>query len=114
MHCSLSQYSGEGWGGGSWDSGGQWLAIAVASVLLLRQGGRQEQEQQQDQEQSQAPPRRPRRRILGVFCMGVLLVPVAALAGVPTPHGRFAPQPWPTASSSAQDAMTASATTRPP
>jgi hypothetical protein len=109
----------------------QWLAMAVASLLLLRQGGRQEQQvkqqqekqqqekqqqekQQQDQEQCQEPPRRPRRRILSVFCTGMLLVRVAALAGVPTPPGRFAPQPWPTASSSARDAMTASATTRPP
>jgi hypothetical protein len=102
----------------------QWLAMAVASVLLLRQGGRQDQEQGQEQEhehehereQSQEPPRRP-RRILSVFCMGMLLVRIMALGGVPPPHARFAPEPWPNARpcSSVPDGLTAAAaTTRPP
>lgn len=101
----------------------QWLAMAVASVLLLRQGGRQEQEQEQEQQQQPAPtpspaPLRRTRRILSVFCTGMLLVRIAALTGVavPAPHARFVPEPWPTAcpDSPAPDATTAAATTRPP
>jgi hypothetical protein len=78
-----------------------WLAMAVASVLLLRQGGRQEQEREQEREQEQQQQQQHprRRRILSVFCMGMLLVRVAALAGVPTRHARFAPEPWPCAGS---------------
>ena len=122
----------------------QWLAMAVASVLLLRQGGRQEQEQQQEQQQEQKQEQQQeqqqqrqdrqqqqqheqqheqqqqrgprRRRILSVFCTGMLLVRIAALLGVPNPHARFVPEPWPRADSdaAASDAPTAPATARPP
>jgi hypothetical protein len=68
----------------------QRLAMAVASVLLLRQGGRQDQEQRQQQQQQ-----RRTRRILSAFCMGMLLVRIAALTGAPAPRARFAPEPWP-------------------
>jgi hypothetical protein len=75
-----------------------WLAMAVASVLLLRQGGRQEQEQPQQEHEPrrQRQRERPRRRrILSVFCTGMLLVRIAALVGTPTPHARFVPESWP-------------------
>ena len=94
----------------------QWLAMAVASVLLLRQGGRQERPP------APLPPPAPvavcrTRRVLSVFCMGMLLVRIAALAGVPTPHARFVPEPWPRTHSDPADtahAAAAGAANRPP
>ena len=85
-----------------------WLAMAVASVLLLRQGGRQEQQQQQQQPRS--------RRVLSVFCAGMLLVRIAALSGTPPGHARFVPEPWPSAhpTGPTPHAAAAPATTRPP
>jgi hypothetical protein len=100
----------------------QWLAmaVAVASVLLLRQGGRHEQEQEQEQEQQQptpaptpAPTPRP-RRILSVFCAGTLLVRIAALTGVRAPHAGFVPEPWPTTCPNSPAPVAATGTTPPP
>ena len=96
----------------------QWLAMAVATVLLLRQGGRQETEETTETAGTDTraptgatpaptpttPPTtpttpKPRRRgtdrILSLFCMGMLIVRVAALTDGSLPHARFVPEPWP-------------------
>jgi hypothetical protein len=94
----------------------QWLAMAVAAILLLRQGGLQETESSSatDTRASSArtdptgptrtstsipAPSKPRRRgtdrVLSLFCMGMLIVRIAALSDGPLPHARFVPEPWP-------------------
>ncbi len=87
----------------------QWLAMAVATVLLLRQGGRQETEEATETTGADTraapdaapdaaapkPRRRGTERILSIFCMGMLIVRVAALTGGSLPHARFVPEPWP-------------------
>ena len=90
----------------------QWLAMAVATVLLLRQGGRQERPAQPAGPQAQAagpqaqpagPPARRRRtgRILSVFRMGMLIVRLTSLAGAAPPPAPFTPEPWPAAPTTA-------------
>lgn len=93
----------------------QWLAMAVASVLLVRQGATpQTQHATPDAQRTQrAPAQRPpegsppaqaaaaapaktaRRRVLSVFRKGLLIVQSALLANVTLPQGRFVPEPWP-------------------
>jgi hypothetical protein len=82
----------------------QWLAMAVATVFLLRQGGSHECDQPQaapmvephsgisvkpSPVQSQHP-----RRILSAFRTGLILVQLAVLGGLPRAHKGFSPEPW--------------------
>jgi len=83
-----------------------WLVMAVASVLLLRQGDacdvdqqlpRTTAEQDRGQNQTNAPESSPRptRRILSVFTAGMLLVNLALLTDQPLPAATLTPEPWP-------------------
>src|SRR4051812_26861673 len=49
----------------------QWLAMAVASVLLLRRGGGHEHEHEQEQHEQHEQQQPRARRILSVFCAGM-------------------------------------------
>jgi hypothetical protein len=90
-------------------AGRQWLAMAVASVLLMREGtvpelqtGPAKASPTQPQDRTSAPTStppapaaRPPRRILSVFRKGLSIVQSLLLADVPPPAGRFVPEPWP-------------------
>lgn len=95
----------------------QWLAMAVACVLLVRQGVTPlTQHATPDAERTQrvpaqtppeaqgsppaaapvaTPAKTARRRVLSVFRKGLLIVQSALLANLTLPHGRFVPEPWP-------------------
>lgn len=90
-----------------------WLVMAVATLLLLRQGGQRDVDQQLprttarkrsghneddprgDEEQSESSTRST-RRILSVFCAGMLLMNISLLTGQPLPTHTLTPEPWPT------------------
>ncbi|HYE19022.1 MAG TPA: transposase [Tepidisphaeraceae bacterium] len=114
IECSFKQAKSGGW---NWQqtrmsdperAARQWLAMAVAAVLLMRQGAASETpsppapspaDGTDGGEKSGAPPPKPDsttpRRILSVFRKGLLLVQAILLAGGPLPHARFEPEPWP-------------------
>ena len=94
-----------------------WLVMAVASVLLLRQGGAYDLEEQlprttackRDGQSSHrkggkaaeekcepASSTRPTRRILSVFSAGLLLININLLTAQPLPTPTLTPEPWPT------------------
>lgn len=94
----------------------QWLAMAVAAVLLMRQGTALEEAAPEDaalagdatpQAPARCPPKTP-RRILSVFRKGLLIVQSASLANLPLPRGGFVPEPWP------QSTFAATMPARPP
>ena len=80
-----------------------WLAVAVATLWLLRVGGEAEEtipcSTMPDLTALVPAPRRTRRgtrlRLLSVFRRGWNLILVALLDQVPLPMGRFVPEPWP-------------------
>jgi hypothetical protein len=103
----------------------QWLAMAVAAVLLMRQGAAAEiqtppnpppappagasstpaeppgpthtQRPQPLGPSASSPPNSKPRRILSVFRSGLLIVQSVLLANLPLKHDRLIPEPWPQA-----------------
>lgn len=117
IECSFKQAKSGGW---NWQqtrmtdperATRQWLAMAVAAVLLMRQGAASEAAGPPTPppapplapagagEVSAVAPPKPGvqavRRILSVFRKGLLLVQAILLADGPLPHARFKPEPWP-------------------
>ena len=95
-----------------------WLAIAVATLWLLRVGGEAEhngwgQEAAlpeldltvpvSEPGATAAKKRRPRKRwrLASVFALGWLVILMALLDQAPLPLGQWYPQPWPEAPDSA-------------
>ena len=80
-----------------------WLALAVATLWLLRVGGAAEDDLPasslpEGAAEALAPPRRrrsPRWRLVSVFRRGWTAILAALLNGLPLPTGRFRPEPWP-------------------
>jgi hypothetical protein len=80
-----------------------WLAVAVATLWLVRVGGEAEAAIAEGTLAALAPAlaaaRRQRRatqaRLVGVFRRGWVLVLVALLNQAPLPLGRLVPEPWP-------------------
>ena len=81
-----------------------WLALAVATLWLLRVGGAAEDAiaestLPEDAAEALAPPprrrRSPRWRPVSVFRRGWTAILAALLNGLPLPTGRFRPEPWP-------------------
>ena len=80
-----------------------WLAVAVATLWLLRVGG----EAEETIPASTVPdvtalvPGQPRTRratrlrLVSIFRRGWNLILVALLEQAPLPQGRFVPEPWP-------------------
>jgi hypothetical protein len=90
-----------------------WLAIAVATLWLLRVGGEAEQKGQ-DQQAAESLPEldlsvpvaeagtttakkgpRKRWRLVSVFALGWLVILMALLDQAPLPLGAWYPEPWP-------------------
>jgi Transposase DDE domain len=90
-----------------------WLAIAVATLWLLRVGGEAEQkgwdkEAEASAEEDllaalatkKAPPAKKQRRtkrwrLVSVFALGWLVILSALVKHAPLPRGRWYPEPWP-------------------
>jgi Transposase DDE domain len=88
-----------------------WLAIAVATLWLLRVGGEAEQQgwgqagalpeldlsvpQAEQGAAAKKPRRRNRWRLVSVFALGWLVILMALLDHAPLPLGQWYPQPWP-------------------
>lgn len=93
----------------------QWLAMALASLLLVREGmtakthAATPADADRTQECIEPPPpaaedpssaptatatKAARRRVLSVFRQGLVLIQSVLLANLPLPHGRFIPEPW--------------------
>jgi hypothetical protein len=80
-----------------------WLAIAVATLWLVRTGTTVEDELPESTvaavDESRATARRTRRatrlRLVSLFRRGWVTILVAWLQGEPLPSGRFQPEPWP-------------------
>lgn len=94
----------------------QWLVMAVASVLLLRQGGSCDVERRLPRTTASKSRRRPThkepakrsaaagtRRVLSVFCAGMLLMRITLLTGQPLPKPTLIPEPWPATHTNAPD-----------
>lgn len=100
----------------------QWLAMAVATVLVLRQGAALElgdshdtdvpvQSQATSQPSSKAgsgvdrpasPSKPRRRRFLSIFRAGLLIMQSTLLATLNLPPPTFSPEPWPTSNPTSQ------------
>ena len=75
-----------------------WLAIAVATLRLVRVGTHGEGAGPLPEFQEEAEPERPqarRWRLVSVFARGWLLIVVALLKHRRVPRGRLLPEPWP-------------------
>ncbi|MGI8551114.1 MAG: hypothetical protein ACR2PL_10090 [Dehalococcoidia bacterium] len=80
-----------------------WLAIAVATLWLVRVGGEHEPEQavvpgdeaDGGWESDRRRQQRGRLRLVSVFRRGSVRLWAALLGSAPLPHGRFRPEPWP-------------------
>jgi hypothetical protein len=81
-----------------------WLAVAVATLWLVRVGGEVEDSLPESTvvvlaAPDLAAPRRPRRatrlRLVSLFRRGWVAILVALLDGAPLPRGSFRPDPWP-------------------
>jgi hypothetical protein len=80
-----------------------WLAVAVATLWLLRVGGAAEEtipvSTLLDVTEAVASQRRQRRatrlRLVSIFRRGWITILVALLNGAPLPLGTFIPEPWP-------------------
>ena len=84
-------------------AGRLWLAVAVATLWLVRVGGEVEDTIPESTLLSLADvdlsTRRQRRatrlRLVSLFRRGWVALLVALLDGAPFPQGRFHPEPWP-------------------
>jgi hypothetical protein len=78
-----------------------WLAIAVATLWLVRVGGADEGQEGgslppwPEEPKAAAPPSR-RWRLVSVFARGWVVIVVALLKQGRVPRGRLIPEPWPT------------------
>ena len=81
----------------------RWLAVAVATLWLLRVGGATDETIPASTllDVTALGPGRPRRRratrlrLVSVFRQGWVELLVALLRHDPLPQGRFVPEPWP-------------------
>ena len=82
------------------------LAVAVATLWLLRVGGRAEDTLPESTRlplaEADGPPARQRRatrlRLVSIFRQGWITIVVALLNHRRLPQGRFVPEPWPQSS----------------
>jgi hypothetical protein len=77
-----------------------WLAIAVATLWLVRVGGENEGHEggplpPWTEDAEPARPKAPRWRLVSVFARGWIVIVVALFKHARPPHGRLVPEPWP-------------------